>query len=125
MTRTLCNYFTDRTATIRICDYLGQTFGLYSGVPQGGTQTLSNLYTHDLTGPYEDTGFIAFVDDIIQIIPNRSKSASRRSLQTAGAIKTVDDYECKWQIRINMDKFKVFSIGRTKIVDIRLDNRTI
>ena len=35
MTRTLCNYLSDRTATIRIGNYLGQTFGLNSGVPRG------------------------------------------------------------------------------------------
>ena len=48
MTWRLNNYLNDRTATIRICDYLGQTFGLFSGVPQGRclSPTWSNLYIH-------------------------------------------------------------------------------
>ena len=58
-----------------------------------------------------ETDHIAYADDITQIIPNRSKSAARRSLQTARAIKTVDDFEYKWNIRTNWDEFKVVCIG--------------
>ena len=127
MTRILSNYLADRTATVRIGDYMGQTFQLESGVPQGGclSPTLFNFYTHDLTDPYGNTEYIAYADDITQIIPQQSKSAARHSLQTARAIKTIDDFEYKWKIRTNRDKFKVINIGRTKTIDIILNDRTI
>ena len=49
MTRMLWNDLTDRTAIIRIGGYFWQTFGLFSGVPQGGslspTYSISTLTT--------------------------------------------------------------------------------
>ena len=48
--RTLCSDITDRTARIRIDDYIGPTFALRSGVPQGGcfSPILFSFYTHDI-----------------------------------------------------------------------------
>ena len=79
-----------------------------------------------MTDNYGNTEYIiAYADDVTQIIPQRSKSAALHSLQTARAIKTIDDFEHKWKIRTNRDKFTVINIGRTKKVDIRLTDRTI
>ena len=91
MTRILSNYLADRTATVRIGDYFWQTFQLKSGVPQSGclSPTLLNLYNkHDMTDPCGNTEYIAYADDVTQIIPQRSKSAALHSLQTTRAIKT-------------------------------------
>ena len=47
------------------------------------------------------------------------------ALQIAHAISTIDNYEHKWKIRTNKDKFKVVNIGCRKTADIRLVDRTI
>ena len=78
-----------------------------------------------MTDPYGNTEYIAYEDDVTEIIPQRSKSGALHSLQTARAIKTIDDFEHKWKIRTNRDKFTVMNIGRTKQIDIRLTDRTI
>ena len=70
LTRLLCSYVTDRTARIRIGDFYGPEFTLRSGVPQGGSLslTLFNLYTHDLDKPTGQADYLAYADDITQII---------------------------------------------------------
>ena len=78
-----------------------------------------------MTDPYGNTEYIPYADDVRQIIPQRSKSAALHSLQTARAIKTKDDFEHKWKIRTNRDKFVVINIGLTQKVNIRLTDRTI
>ena len=51
LVRIICNFLTDRTASIRIADHIGPAFPLLSGVPQGAclSPTLFNLYTSALT----------------------------------------------------------------------------
>ena len=69
--RLLSDYLTDRSADIRIDDYIGPTFSLNSGVPQGDclSPTLFTFYTHDLPDPVGNTHYISYADDITQIVP--------------------------------------------------------
>jgi hypothetical protein len=127
MTRLLCSYITDRTASIRIGDFYGPTFDIKSGVPQGGclSPTLFNLYTHDLPAPLGPYNYISYADDITQIISYSGKSINMHSLITARAIAEVDSFENKWKIKTNVAKFQAISFGRTITKDIRLPNRTV
>ena len=67
--RILCDYITDRTATIQIGEYIGPPFKLNSWVPQEAclSPTLHSFYTHDMPEPLPNTNYIAFADDITQI----------------------------------------------------------
>ena len=119
--RILCSYITDRTARIRIDDYIGPTFALRSGVPQGGclSPTLFSFYTHDIP---EDTithaKYISYADDITQIVPYTGKSRNMHAYRTSRAITAINTYEKKWKIQTNKDKFQVINIGKHATRDI-------
>ena len=76
MTRILSNYLTDRTATVRIGDYFGQTFQLESGVPQVGclSPTLFNLYMRDMTDPYGNTEYVAYMQMTSRRLSHRDQN---------------------------------------------------
>ena len=120
LTRLLSDYLTDRTADIRIDDYIGPTFSLHSGVPQGGclSPTLFTFYTHDLPDPVGNTHYISYADDITQIVPYAGKGKYMHAYTTSRAITHVNTFEKKWKIQTNKDKFQVINIGRHSTVDI-------
>ena len=118
--RLISDYLTDRTANIRIDDYIGPTFALSSGLPQGGclSPTLFTFYTHDLPDPPGNTHYISYADDITQIVPYSGKGKYMHAYTTSRAITHVNRYEHKWKIQTNKDKFQVINIGTHRTVDI-------
>ena len=124
LTRLLCNYLRDRTANIRIEDYYGPTFALSSGIPQGGclSPTRFSFYTHDIPEPLGNTQYISYADDITQIVPYVGKSKNMQAYTTSRAITHINNYEHKWKIKTNQDKFQVINIGRYDTVDIPRHN---
>ena len=114
-TRTLTDYITDRTASIRIGEHIGPPFPLESGVPQGAclSPTLYSFYTHDIPQPIHYSEYIAFADDITQITNGRYpfKFAAQT---TQNAIEQINTYENKWKIQTNTSKFTVIPISRKK-----------
>ena len=69
------NYLSNRTETIQIGNFIGPSFTLNSGVPQGAClyPTHSSFFTHDMPEPLPNTDYIAFADDITQITTGRYK----------------------------------------------------
>jgi hypothetical protein len=124
-TETLCDYITDRTASIRISSYTSPSFPLESGVPQGAclSPTLYSFYTHDIPPPLPDTDYICFADDITQIISTPNYKGTARSTQYA--IQQINTYENKWKIRTNQSKFSIIPINRRNTEDIFLENQHI
>ena len=122
-TKTLSDYLTDRTASIRIGNHIGPPLQLHTGVPQGAclSPTLYSFYTHDLPPPLPNTDYIAFADDITQITTGRYKH-NYAAQQTQHAIQQINTFENKWLIRTNTTKFKIIPINRQKTSDIFLDN---
>ena len=122
-TKTLANYLTNRTASIRIGYHIGPPLQLHTGVPQGAclSPTLYSFYTHDLPPPLPNTEYIAFADDITQITAGRypPKYAAK---QTQHAIQQINSFEKKWLIRTNTNKFKIIPISRRKTSDIFINN---
>ena len=123
MTKTLCNYLTDRTARIRLKHHTGPPFTLDSGVPQGAclSPTLFNFYVQKLPQPLPDTDYIQYADDITQLIalPGPPPVIANN---TTHAIKQINSYENNWKIQTNMNKFKVMNISRLKTSPIIINN---
>lgn len=123
-TRILCDYITDRTAQIQIGNYLGPSFPLEAGVPQGGvlSPNLFLIYTGDLPTPTQHSEHIIFADDITQIINYPGKSPAMMAAMTSNAIKNINTFEHKWKIQTNPNKFKIVPIMKKKLEPIIVDD---
>ena len=123
--RIVNNYLTGRKAQIKIDSYIGPTFELLSGVPQGGclSPSLFNFYTHDLPPPTGNSEQVIYADDITQIIINHGGENMLAQL-TKRAIETINKFENKWKIQTNINKFQIIPIGRKIAKDITINNKT-
>ena len=126
-TKTLCSFLDNRTATIRLGQHKGQTFRLHTGVPQGAclSPTLYTFYTHDLPEPTSHAEYIAFADDITQIISYPGQSHRMIAKLTQRAIESINQYETKWKIKTNTSKFTIIPINRLKTTPVTIDNTQI
>ena len=124
--RILCDFVMDRTARIKIGRYTGQTIELETGVPQGAclSPTLFNFYVRDLPDPLPNTDYIQYADDITQII---SAPGTYRSIgqNTTHAIGQLNDFENKWKIQTNVDKFNTINIARLKTDDLLVNDNAL
>lgn len=125
-TKTIVNYYTDRKAKIRINNYIGPSFNLHSGVPQGAclSPTLYNFYTHDCPPPIAHSDYIAFADDITQII-TLPGSPNMIALNTKRAIEQINHYENNWKIQTNTSKFNLIAISRLKTGQVTINQTPI
>lgn len=124
MKKILCDYLTDRKIHIQIGDYLGPPFEIESGVPQGGclSPTLFIFYTSDMPQPTPYSDYVAFADDVTQIVAYPGKSKEFLALHTKNAIENINQYEKKWKIQTNSTKFKIIPIGRNNSVPVVVDD---
>ena len=124
--RTLIDFLTDRTASIRINNHTGPSFQLHSGVPQGSclSPTLYSFFTHDLPPPLPNTEYIAYADDITQIITSRGSPQTIANV-TCHAIQQINTFENKWKIKTNTSKFIIIPISRRNTWDIFIDDTYI
>ena len=126
--RVLCSFLDDRFAKIKINNFLGPIFPLLSGVPQGAvlSPTLFNFYTHDIPPPSIGCYQLLFADDHTQIITTYSKKSKRDlALKTSREIRKINQYEQKWKITTNQNKFQLISISATKPFNVIVNNQII
>lgn len=126
MTSLLCNFLDNRRARIKINNYIGEPINLYSGVPQGSciSPTLFNIYVADIPPPTQSE-FIQYADDITQIITYEGKSKEYMKRKTERAIAEINDYEYKWKIKTNQNKFKILHISKKKPLPITINGQNI
>jgi len=100
ITKTLCIFLDRRTASITLNSFVGKTFAIRSGVPQGSSlsPTLYSLYTADIPTPMEGCLNIMYADDITQIITNISKSRKFMAKRVESEINKINEFEKKWKI---------------------------
>ena len=127
LVRFISNYLRNRKAKIRIEDYIGESFTLLSGVPQGGclSPTLFSFFTHDIPDAEGQSYNITYADDITQIVRYEGKSQNMLKRKTEREIERVNKYEARWKIRTNMTKFKIVPIEGKRKIKIKVNNREI
>ena len=125
-TKIISSYLQDRRASIRIDSFLGPSFPLLSGVPQGAclSPTLYGFFTHDIVEPSHHMDYIAYADDITQITAHKY-SYRMASLTTARAIKHINNFEKKWKIKTNTRKFCIIPISRRNTENIEIDDQIL
>ena len=123
--RIISNYLDNRTATIKIGQYVGPRFPLLSGVPQCGclSPTLFALYTADVPPPSGMNEMIIYADDITQIVQKKG-SENYLTRETEREISKINQYENKWKIKTNLDKFQIIPILRKGLKKVKVDNNT-
>ena len=130
-TKILCNFISDRTASIRINQHTGSPFPLRSGVPQGAclSPSLYNFYTSDLPNPHSDKGNtqnILYADDITQITTSRGRQNPHHQSHTENAITQVNNFEKSWKIKTNTKKFQAIPIlTKPNLPPLKIDNQPI
>jgi hypothetical protein len=111
----------NRTARIRIGEYLGREIKLLSGVPQGGclSPTLFNFYTSDIPDAEGQSLNLIYADDVTQIVCSPG-TENMLALKTAREIENINKYENKWKIQTNKTKFLIIPIGRNKTKKVKV-----
>ena len=127
LTRLLCNFLVDRTASIKLNTYIGPPIPLHSGTPQGSilSPTKYITYTHDLPPPTPYSNYIMYADDITQIVSHPSKSKEIMKRATQRAINHINTYENKWKIKTNTQKFQIIPIARQNPPPLPINNTNI
>ena len=83
--------------------------------------TLFTIYTNVLEDPEEGCINVIFADDITQIITHPSKSKDMIARRSEREIRKVNDFENKWKIKTNKNKFQMLSISASKPGNVTVD----
>ena len=114
----LTSYITNRTAYVKIEGHKSRPFRLNSGVPQGGclSPTMFIFYTSDLPSAGVATSCVrstdvVFADDVSQILvrpkPRLNPGLNYLSYDIRSEVKRINDYEKKWKLKTNLNKFNI------------------
>ena len=124
--KTLSNYLTNRTASIKISHISGPKFKLESSVPQGAclSPTLFNIYVKDIPEPLVDTDYLQYADDITRIIALIGNSRAIAN-NTKLAIEQINNYENKWKIETNINKFQIVNVSRRNTAPVIVNRKEI
>ena len=122
----LCDFLSDRTASIKIKSHTGPPFDLNCGVPQGSvlSPTLYTIYTNDIVNSNRYLNII-YADDITQIIGYPGKSKNMINRQAERAITTINNFEEKWKIKTNINKFTPIHIGARRPIPLNINEEEI
>ena len=122
----LCDFLDDRMAKIKINTFLGASFNLGCGVPQGSilSPTLFIAYTRDIPTPTQGLN-IGYADDITQITGYPGKSKKIMNRITERETERINDYEKKWKIKTNVLKFTPIPLGTHLYEDLIINEEAV
>lgn len=123
LSQTIINFLHGRRAFISISKTDSQSFPLNSGVPQGAciSPSLFSVYTADIPEPAPHSEFVAYADDITQII-SQPRNYVHQAHATSLAIQTINNFESQWKIKTNQQKFQIIPISRRKTSQVTVDD---
>ena len=119
----LCNFLDNREAKIIIGNQIGPSIKLCCGVPQGSnlSPTLYTIYTADMPPPVHGE-YVAYADDVTQIIRHPGKGKQMMARITTHAIEQINEYEKKLKIKTNTQKLMIIHIARKNPTPITVNN---
>lgn len=125
-TATLCNFLDNRTAAIQVQNYTTTSINLRAGVPQGSVlaPSLFTVFTGDI-GDLAYSQYTAYADDITQVVKYEGPSKQMMARRTKRAIEELNNYEHRWKIRTNSDKFQIMYISKKTPPPITINNRQL
>ena len=83
-----------------------------------------NIYVKDIPQPLVDTDYLQYADDITQIIalPGNPKAIANN---TKLAIEQINNYENKWKIQTNINKFQIINVSRRNTAQVIVNRKEI
>ena len=86
--------------------------------------TLFNIYVKDIPEPLVDTDYLQYADDITQIIalPGNPRAIANN---TKLAIEQINNYENKWKIQTNINKFQIMNVSRRNTAPVIFNRKEI
>lgn len=125
-TASLCNFLQNRTAAVQVMNIISPPIQLRAGVPQGSVlaPNLFNLYTADI-GELIHSKYTAYADDVTQLVTYHGPSKELMRRKTVRAITELNNYELKWKIRTNSNKFKIMYVSKYNPPPIMINNQQI
>ena len=116
----------NRTAKIKIANFLGQDFHLNCGIPQVSvlTLTLFTIYTTD--APSATHGLnISYANDISQITTHHGCSKKFLFRKTDTEALKINKYENIWKIKTNLNKLKILRLGAHREEEITIGDNIL
>lgn len=122
----MCNFLYDRKARIKLETFLGDSFDIRCGVPQGSVLSpmLFILYWNDT--PAATRGInLSYADDVTQISGYPGPSHEMAHRRNAEQINFQNTFEHNWHINTNATKFSVLNLGARRHEHINTNTRVI
>ena len=137
LTRILTDFLKNRFAYVRVNTCKGIPFPLLAGVPQGDvlSPTLFLLVGNDYPEPDTDNHrknfAFQYADDFTQVIVSKfdrkidraAKEQHKTNIERE--INKQNEFENKWKIKTNINKFHILNVGFYKAPEIRINNTAI
>lgn len=122
----LGSYLTGRMFRVKFDNEFSELKEINAGVPQGSVlgPILYLIFTNDIPNSKNVT-IATFADDTAILVTGENTSESTKKLQSA--IKTVNEWTKRWEIKLNKDKSVLinFTNKRVKSLPVYLNNKTI
>lgn len=123
--KTPTNFNDNSEAKIKINKFVGEPINLKSGFAQESivSPNFFLIYTKDISPLGPGCMDIIFADDISQIVSHESKNKNIMAQRAIMEIERINNYDYKWNIKTNTNKFQLLSFSKSKPCKIYINNK--